>query len=148
VARTLAPLGVQVSAMFGMLDGKAFGGLFGNPIVFKLKDDAHAALKGKGAVPFDLSGMGRAMKEWDDLAAAAMTAGEDDEEELIMEVDELWRLLRAVEWRCDDHPSAPGEELPLDSRAGHVTGTAHRTRGAKRLRKVDDLGGPRPDGEA
>ncbi|MFT3712632.1 MAG: hypothetical protein QM817_33705 [Archangium sp.] len=69
LAKSLAPRGVELSAMFGMpalkLEGKAFGGLFGNGIVFKLKGDAHGeAMKVKGAVLFDPSGTGRAMKEW------------------------------------------------------------------------------------
>lgn len=62
-------LGADDSAMFGMptmkADGKAFAGIFGDEMVFKLTGDAHAgALKVKGARLFDPSGMGRAMKEW------------------------------------------------------------------------------------
>jgi hypothetical protein len=81
-------LGADDSAMFGMptmkADGKGFAGLFGDAMVFKLNGDAHAtALALKGAVLFDPSGMGRAMKEWvvvpkahvkkwPDLAASAL----------------------------------------------------------------------------
>lgn len=62
-------LGADDSAMFGMptmkADGKGFAGLFGDAMVFKLNSDAHAtALALKGAVLFDPSGTGRAMKEW------------------------------------------------------------------------------------
>lgn len=69
LADSLAPKGVELSAMFGMpslkFKGKAFGGLFGNAAVFKLEGDAHAeALKLKGAMLFDPSGMGRPMKAW------------------------------------------------------------------------------------
>ena len=62
-------LGADASAMFGMptmkAGGKGFAGLFGDAMVFKLTGDAHAgALALKGAVLFDPSGEGRAMKEW------------------------------------------------------------------------------------
>jgi hypothetical protein len=65
----VASLGVDDSAMFGMptmkADGKAFAGIFGDQMVFKLTGTAHAdALELKGAELFDPSGMGRAMKEW------------------------------------------------------------------------------------
>ncbi len=69
LAQSLATKGVELSAMFGMpalkFKGKAFGGLFGNSVVFKLEGDAHEkALKLDGAVLFDPSGMGRPMKAW------------------------------------------------------------------------------------
>jgi hypothetical protein len=69
IAAGLASDGAEVSAMFGMpslkLSGKAFAGVFGDDLVFKLNGDAHAkALALSGAVLFDPSGMGRAMKEW------------------------------------------------------------------------------------
>lgn len=62
-------LGADASAMFGMptmkASGKGFAGLFGDAMVFKLTGDVHAgALALKGAVLFDPSGEGRAMKEW------------------------------------------------------------------------------------
>lgn len=62
-------LGADDSAMFGMptmkADGKAFTGIFGDALVFKLNGAVHAsALALEGAVLFDPSGMGRAMKEW------------------------------------------------------------------------------------
>ena len=88
LAAGLATRGVQLSGMFGMpalkFNGKAFGGLFGDAVVFKLQGDAHAkAIALQGAVLFDPSGMGRPMKEWvvlpaathkswDELAAAAL----------------------------------------------------------------------------
>jgi hypothetical protein len=55
--------------MFGMpslkANGKAFAGVFGDALVFKIGGDAHAgALALSGAVLFDPSGTGRAMKEW------------------------------------------------------------------------------------
>ena len=63
--------------MFGMpvmkVHGKAFGGLFGDAMVFKLGGDAHArARKLTGAELFDPSGMGRPMKEWVVLPKAHM----------------------------------------------------------------------------
>jgi hypothetical protein len=62
-------LGVEAGTMFGMkalkAKGKAFAGIFGDAIVFKLAGDAHAtAMNLKGALLFDPSGKGRAMKEW------------------------------------------------------------------------------------
>jgi hypothetical protein len=70
-----ARLGVEMSSMFGMptlkLGGKAFAGLFGDAMVFKLEGGAHAeALALRGAEPFDPSGMGRAMKAWVVVPAA------------------------------------------------------------------------------
>lgn len=61
--------GAEVSAMFGMpalkRDKKAFAGLFGDAMVFKLSGDAHAkALALAGAELFDPSGMKRPMKAW------------------------------------------------------------------------------------
>jgi hypothetical protein len=55
--------------MFGMptlkLDGKALAGIYGEAMVFKLADDAHAEALGlPGAHLFDPSGMGRPMKAW------------------------------------------------------------------------------------
>ena len=62
-------LGADDSAMFGMptmkAEGKAFTGIFGDALVFKLTGAAHtAALALAGAALFDPSGTGRAMKEW------------------------------------------------------------------------------------
>lgn len=89
LAESLAAKSVELSAMFGMpaleFSGKAFSGLYGDSVVFKLEGNAHAeALKLKGAVLFDPSGMGRPMKawvvvpsahskRWGELAAAALT---------------------------------------------------------------------------
>lgn len=55
--------------MFGKpcykINGKAFVCFFQECMVFKLTGDTHAmALKLEGAVLFDPSGKGRAMKEW------------------------------------------------------------------------------------
>lgn len=60
---------VEQDQMFGMptltVNGKAFAGLFGRDMTFKLTDDDHAkALKLKGAKLFDPLGRGRAMQEW------------------------------------------------------------------------------------
>jgi hypothetical protein len=68
-AQLAADLGAETSAMFGMpalkLAGKAFAGLFGDAIVFKLDGTHHAtALALAGAELFDPSGSGRAMKAW------------------------------------------------------------------------------------
>jgi hypothetical protein len=62
-------LGATPGKMMGMptlyLGGKAFAGLFGDAMVFKLAGEAHAgALALPGAVLFDPSGMGRPMKAW------------------------------------------------------------------------------------
>lgn len=61
--------GVMSGKMFGMpihkARGKAFAGLWGDAMVFKLIGEDHAAaLALEGAEPFDPSGTGRAMKEW------------------------------------------------------------------------------------
>jgi hypothetical protein len=69
IGEDLAAMGVERSAMFGMPalkhSGKAFAGLFGDAMVFKLDGDAHAgALRLRGAELFDPSGMGRPMKAW------------------------------------------------------------------------------------
>lgn len=71
LAKSLAPLGVELSAMFGMpalkFSGKAFGSLFGNSVVFKLEGQSH--------VLFDPSGMGRPMKagwcSWPPITSSA-----------------------------------------------------------------------------
>lgn len=69
IGEALGGRDVAVSQMFGMpclkVGGKAFAGVFGSSMVFKLAGDAHAgALKLKGMELFDPSGMGRPMKEW------------------------------------------------------------------------------------
>ena len=69
IAEGLTGRGVSPSQMFGMpclkVGGKAFAGVYGGSLVFKLTGDEHAAaLNLKGAELFDPSGMGRAMKEW------------------------------------------------------------------------------------
>jgi hypothetical protein len=61
--------GAEESQMFGKpcfkIKGKAFTCFFQNCMVFKLTGDTHKeALALKGAVLFDPSGKGRAMKEW------------------------------------------------------------------------------------
>lgn len=61
--------GAESGAMFGMPalkhGGKAFAGLFGDAMVFKLAGAPHAtALALKGAELFDPSGAGRPMKAW------------------------------------------------------------------------------------
>lgn len=61
--------GVKAGRMFGMpallLGRKAFAGLYGDAMVFKLSGDAHAAaLNLTGAELFDPSQMGRPMKAW------------------------------------------------------------------------------------
>jgi hypothetical protein len=69
IAKALAVRGAVSGAMFGMptlkAGPKAFAGIFGDSLVFKLSGQAHAdACKLKGAKAFDPSGMGRPMKEW------------------------------------------------------------------------------------
>ena len=61
--------GAKSGQMMGMptlyLGGKAFAGLFGEAMVFKLEGEAHAAaLAYHGASLFDPSAMGRPMKAW------------------------------------------------------------------------------------
>ncbi|MEI8134997.1 MAG: hypothetical protein WCH46_07980 [bacterium] len=61
--------GAEQSKMFGMptlkIHSKAFCGLFGNEMVFKLSGDVHKqALALTEAKLFDPSGMNRPMKEW------------------------------------------------------------------------------------
>ena len=61
--------GASPGKMMGMptlfLGGKAFAGLFGDSMVFKLGGEAHAmALALPGAALFDPSGMDRPMKAW------------------------------------------------------------------------------------
>lgn len=69
IAAAMASEGVASSTMFGMpslkTGGKAFLGVFGDALVFKLTGGEHAgALKLHGVTLFDPSGMGRPMKEW------------------------------------------------------------------------------------
>jgi hypothetical protein len=61
--------GAAAGKMMGMptlyLAGKAFAGLYGDAMVFKLEGSDHAAaLSLEGAGLFDPSGMGRPMKAW------------------------------------------------------------------------------------
>ncbi len=75
IAEELAGKGVVSSQMFGMpslkAGGKAFAGLYGDSMVFKLPPKPHAeALKLRGAELFDPSEMGRPMKEWVVLSLA------------------------------------------------------------------------------
>ena len=70
--------GAQKSQMFGKLcykaNGKSFMCLFNEYIVFKLKGDIYLiALNIDGAVLFDPSGKGRAMKEWVQVPTSALT---------------------------------------------------------------------------
>jgi hypothetical protein len=62
-------LGAEASKMFGMpcikIHSKAFCGLFGSDMVFKLTGEEHKrALGYEGAKLFDPSEMNRPMKEW------------------------------------------------------------------------------------
>jgi hypothetical protein len=73
--------GVKASRMFGMpallLDRKAFAGLYGDAMVFKLSGDAHTAALGlAGAELFDPSQLGRPMKAW--VVVPASHAGQWD----------------------------------------------------------------------
>lgn len=65
----VAGAGVTAGQMMGMptlyAGGKAFAGLFGDAMIFKLAGQAHAMALGRpGASLFDPSGMGRPMKAW------------------------------------------------------------------------------------
>ena len=67
--RLAAEAAVRAGQMMGMptlfFGAKAFAGLFGAAMVFKLAGEAHlAALAEPGATIFDPSGMGRPMKAW------------------------------------------------------------------------------------
>jgi hypothetical protein len=69
VAELTATSAATGGQMFGMpclkIGGKAFAGLYGEGMVFKLPAGAHAqALALPGAHLFDPSGRGRPMKEW------------------------------------------------------------------------------------
>lgn len=69
IAGGLAVRGAVASRMFGMptlkASGKAFAGIFGDAMVFKLTGRAHATASTlAGAKAFDPSGKGRPMKEW------------------------------------------------------------------------------------
>src|SRR5260370_35906313 len=70
IADTLVEnLGAEKSKMFGMatlkIHSKAFCGLYGSEMVFKLTGEEHKkALAFEGAKLFDPSGMERPMKEW------------------------------------------------------------------------------------
>jgi hypothetical protein len=68
-AELVRAVGATPGKMMGMptlyLGGKAFAGLFGDAMVFKLDGEAHAAaLALPGAALFDPSGMGRPMRAW------------------------------------------------------------------------------------
>jgi hypothetical protein len=68
-AQMAGAAGATPGKLMGMptlyLAGKAFAGLFGDAMVFKLEGEAHAAaLAPAGATLFDPSGMGRPMKAW------------------------------------------------------------------------------------
>ena len=68
-ARLSDEVGATAGKMMGMptlyRGGKAFAGLFGDAMVFKLEGEAHAAaLTLPGSALFDPSGMGRPMKAW------------------------------------------------------------------------------------
>ncbi len=71
----VAAAGATPGQMMGMptlyLAGKAFAGLWGDAMVFKLAGDEHAAaLALPGAKLFDPSGIGRAMKAWVEVPLA------------------------------------------------------------------------------
>jgi hypothetical protein len=73
--------GVTAGKLFGMpallLERKAFAGLYGDAMVFKLSGAEHAAaLSLTGTELFDPSGMGRAMKAW--VVVPTAHAGEWD----------------------------------------------------------------------
>jgi hypothetical protein len=64
-----ADAGATLGQMMGMptlyIGGKAFAGLFGDAMIFKLEGAVHAAaLALPGAKLFDPSGRGRPMKAW------------------------------------------------------------------------------------
>jgi hypothetical protein len=68
-AELAGAVGATPGKMMGMptlyLGGKAFAGLFGDAMVFKLDGNSHAgALALPGAVLFDPSGVGRPMRAW------------------------------------------------------------------------------------
>jgi hypothetical protein len=69
VGAEMAGASVTVSKMFGVpclkIGRKAFAGLHGDAMFFKLRDEAHAgALALPGARLFDPMETGRAMREW------------------------------------------------------------------------------------
>ena len=69
IAGNLVPLGVVSGKMMGMptlyVDGRAFAGLYGSAMVFKLAGPEHEhALSLAGSGLFDPSGRGRPMKAW------------------------------------------------------------------------------------
>jgi hypothetical protein len=69
VSELVEAIGATPGKMMGMptlyLGGKAFAGLFGDAMVFKLDGEAHAeGLLLPGAALFDPSGMGRPMRAW------------------------------------------------------------------------------------
>ena len=75
VGAELAPASVRMTKMFGMpclrAGGKAFAGLHGDAMVFKLRGPAHAeALALPGSQRFDPMGNGRTMKEWIEVPSA------------------------------------------------------------------------------
>ena len=77
--RLAAEAGAKQGQLMGMptlyLGGKAFAGVFGEAMVFKLEGEAHAAaLAHPGAALFDPSGMGRPMKAWVQVPAAGSSA--------------------------------------------------------------------------
>lgn len=68
-ARLMMEAGAKSGQMMGMPTlfsaGKAFAGLFGDAMVFKLAGHAHGEARGlPGATLFDPSGRGRPMKDW------------------------------------------------------------------------------------
>ena len=74
--------GVKAGQMMGMptlfADGKAFAGMYGDAMIFKLAGQAHADALGRpGAGLFDPSGMGRPMKAWVQVPAADGAAWAD-----------------------------------------------------------------------
>ena len=75
----VAEAGAKQGQMMGMptlyFGGKAFAGVFGEAMVFKLEGGVHAAaLAHPGAALFDPSGRGRPMKAWVQVPAAWSSA--------------------------------------------------------------------------
>ena len=75
LARSLSSAGADAGSMFGMpvlkVKGKVFAGFYDGCMTFKLPDEPRARALGiPGVEPFD-PGMGRPMREWVQVPAAA-----------------------------------------------------------------------------
>jgi hypothetical protein len=89
-----AEAGTVSSKMFGApvlkTRGKAFAGMHGDYMIFKLRGAAHAeALALSGALLFDPSGMGRPMKEWVEVPFEHVERWPHLAREALVYVDEL-----------------------------------------------------------